>query len=443
MASMATPESFSHAVRQYDEPMVSVIIPVGPGHLEALETALDSLEAQTARRWEAVVVLDTDEEFVRYESYPYVKLFRTEAPRSGPGVARNVGVANARASLLLFLDADDLLLPDALANMLDAYEDTGNAIYSDYLGRAFVEESELADNLRKNILSREADGEVVIRYKPNEFSCITASQQPAKKPFIWNNITTLIKKDWHNAIGGFDESMESWEDIDYWWRMAWSGICFTCVREPLMVYKFYAGMRRGIGIKNFAKLLEYISNKKKGIEIMGCGCQEDNVNRPAAPNAAARIAQPEVSMSDEDMVLAKYMSPNRGLHGVRGGATRTYYGYRGGGDEFLVHKADIAAQPHMFMPIRKRIEVPGQSVTPPPPTMTEEAKELPSFFDLQALPGITPALERRMLDSGFDSRDKILSSGADMLSESVKGIGLAKANMIIDFLEGTYDGAPA
>lgn len=444
MASCATPELFSHAVRQYDAPIVSVVIPAGPGHMELLETALDSLEAQTIRKWEAVVVLDTDEEFTRHTSYPYVRLFHTPKPKSGAGVARNIGVANARAGLILFLDADDLLLPDALAYMLDAYEDTGNAIYSDYLGRAFVDEAGLAKNLQDNIVSREENGEVVIRYTPKDYDCNQAMAQPAgRKPFVWNNITTLIKKRWHDEIGGFDESMESWEDIDYWWRMAWSGICFTRVEEPLMVYKFYAGMRRGIGIKNFEQLLQHINNKKKGIKIMGCGCEDDKVSRAAVPNILAPTVSPEVNMSDEDMILAKYMSPNRGQHSVRGASTRTYYGYRGGGDEFLVHQADIAAQPHMFMPIQRRVEARASVSEPSPPAPIQEERVLPSFFDLQSLPGITPGLERRMLDSGFDSSEKILSAGPELLSEAVKGIGLTKANMIIDYLEGAYEGTLA
>jgi glycosyltransferase involved in cell wall biosynthesis len=383
MASQATPELFSHAVRQYDEPTISVVIPVGPGHLETLETALDSLEAQSVRRWEAVVVLDTDEEFTRIESYPYVRLFSTDEPGSGAGVARNIGVANSRAGLILYLDADDLLLPDALAYMLDAYEDTGNAIYSDYYGRAFVEESELADNLRKNIVSREPNGEVVIRYEPMDYDCEKAVAQPSgNKPFLWNNITTLFPRKWHDEIGGFDETMNSWEDIDYWWRMAWAGKCFTRVEEPLMMYKFYAGTRRGIGIKNFAKLLKHISEKKKGLEIMGCGCREDKSSMSAGPERASATMRMEVEMADENMVLVKYMSPNRGQHGVRGMATRTYYGYRSGGAEFLVFKADVAAQPHMFMPITRRVERQTAAVMPETPELVSEEEDKPTFFDL-------------------------------------------------------------
>jgi hypothetical protein len=48
-----------------------------------------------------------------------------------------------------------------------------------------------------------------------------------------------------------------------------------------------------------------------------------------------------------------------------------------------------------------------------------------------------------LLDSGLDTSEKILDVGAEGLSQAVKGVGLAKANMIIEYLEGTYEGTPA
>jgi len=80
-ASYATPKKQSHPVRQYDEPLISVIIPVGPGHENQAINALDSLEAQTFRRWEAIVVDDTDttgwyqKDYDILSAYPYIKYY--------------------------------------------------------------------------------------------------------------------------------------------------------------------------------------------------------------------------------------------------------------------------------------------------------------------------------------------------------------------------------
>lgn len=46
-----------------------------------------------------------------------------EQPNSGPGAARNTGAAAATASHLVFLDADDCLLPDALLTFATGNED--------------------------------------------------------------------------------------------------------------------------------------------------------------------------------------------------------------------------------------------------------------------------------------------------------------------------------
>jgi glycosyltransferase involved in cell wall biosynthesis len=135
-ASVATPiNKISHAVRQYDEPLVSVIIPVGPGHnrKDILENAIDSVEAQTFRKWELILVNDSNELLPAnfFLSYPYVRHMTTTG-KEGAGAARNWGAENARAPFLLFLDADDWLHPDCLTDMLEEWRHEEAIIYSDY-----------------------------------------------------------------------------------------------------------------------------------------------------------------------------------------------------------------------------------------------------------------------------------------------------------------------
>jgi hypothetical protein len=84
-------------------------------------------------------------------------------------------------------------------------------------------------------------------------------------------------------------------------------------------------------------------------------------------------------MDDSQYVLAKYTHPNIGQHVVMGVATQTKYGYRGGGEIFLVHKQDIAAQPHLFEVIPSEpLPIPQPSpVAPPPPVQIEAAEVVP------------------------------------------------------------------
>lgn len=281
IASRARAKRRSHPVFQRDEPVVSVIIPVGPGHEAVVKNALDSLEAQTYRSWEAVVVWDsgTLTGLTGLErSYPYARIAYSQGDFSaydiqpyivpkpvGAGRARNRGVMASRAPFLLFLDADDQLHPDAIEKMLDAYGKTGAAIYSDYVGRAVIDDlSQLAPDLQQNVIWRnERTKETNIVHHLRDFDRDYAMSQPHDPPYIWCNITTLVPRLWFDEIGGFDETMSSWEDVDLWYRMAWSGKDFHRIAEPLMLYRFTTGSRRQDGLHNWDSLLQYLRGKRK------------------------------------------------------------------------------------------------------------------------------------------------------------------------------------
>ena len=97
-----------------------------------------------------------------------------------------------------------------------------------------------------------------------EYDCERAQRQPDPKDmYIWNLITSLVPKAYHAQIGGFDESMESWEDWDYWIRLASVGKCFSRLPELLVVYRFYTGNRRETGLQQYPYLIQYLQDKYK------------------------------------------------------------------------------------------------------------------------------------------------------------------------------------
>lgn len=470
-ASMAHAPKRSHAARQYDQPVISVIIPVGIGHEKELENALDSLESQTFRKWEVVVVDDTGNDIKsRYNTaYPYVKWHETPKPESGAGVARNIGVDNSRSGLIIYLDADDFLFPTALKTMYKAWERTGDAVYSGYLGRAFiVDESELSNAVRERIIHRDGE-EKVIKYPTHDFDCTRALRAPKNPPYVWNTVTTLVPKAWHYEIGGFDENMSSWEDVLYWYEMAWSGKCFHRVDEPLMMYKFYSGSRRDKGIEQAEKLINYIEGKKskylERIHLMGCKCGGKSPEPRPLPAAAAAEGVSIEMENDNDYVLVQYISPNKGQHSVVGAASKKFYGYRAGGDTFLYRHDDLALQPHLFLKIDNMshvVRVPdaivAEELTAPEPIVVEEPsapspiegvavedlpieyQELPAEekeFDLQSLPGVTERIAVNMNKAELGTPEQILRWGIDSLL-AVNGLGKMKAEMIYNYVEDNY-----
>jgi glycosyltransferase involved in cell wall biosynthesis len=369
-ASRAKPKGYSHAVRQYDEPLISVVIPVGPGHERLVGDALDSLEAQTFRRWEAIVVWDQPSAPPKSlkNCYPYVRWAETGGNR-GAGASRNAGRLQARAPFLVFLDADDYLHPDAFTDFVDAWNKQEGIVYSDYVGRAIIGDvGALAPALRERVYQHDGKtGEAVIGYRAAEYDVGRAQEQPdPANPYLWCNVTCLVPVAWHDEIGGFDERMRSWEDVDYHWRMAKAGKCYTLVRKELLAYRFSTGGRRERGLQEHREIVEYLRAKYREIPNLGCNCGGGNGGIITPANGAATVAAlGEASMSDGDYVLSKYIHPNRGVHGVTGASTRTDYGYRAGGDVFLVHKNDIASQPHLFVPMEAL--VPPAAAPPPPP----------------------------------------------------------------------------
>ena len=101
---------------------VGVVVPAY-NHAAFLGDALDSLMAQT-RRPDRIVVVDddsSDDPASVTRRYPDVELIRQ--PNGGPSAARNRGLAALATDYVMFLDADDRLLPQAIARSLDCHRD--------------------------------------------------------------------------------------------------------------------------------------------------------------------------------------------------------------------------------------------------------------------------------------------------------------------------------
>lgn len=110
---------------------VTVIVP-GFDVAEYAQEALDSLRAQTHPHWTAVLVDDgsTDDTtrlFADAEADdPRFRFVRHDEQR-GLGAARNSGLALVETPYTAFLDADDVLRPDALSRLADTLDRTGSA----------------------------------------------------------------------------------------------------------------------------------------------------------------------------------------------------------------------------------------------------------------------------------------------------------------------------
>ncbi len=403
-ASLAQPKNnIAHPVHQYDEPLISVIIPIGPGHETQFEDALDSLESQSFRDWEAIVVWDSpdgfgisastktdihvqvDPEVARLvRAYPYVNWEFTSGGK-GAGYARNRGVEVAKAPFILFLDADDILTStNALTKMFNAWREHKQIIYSDYLGRATGELKDFQKAFKERVLNyNEKSGRAIIKYSAADFDCEKALAQPKLDKtspnmpyYLWTAISILIPKKWHDSINGFDAEMDTWEDVDYMWRLARKGYCFHRIVEPLFLYDFDAGFRRqqaiptrdDIGSQERHKArINYMRAKyeKEGAAV-GCNCGQAPANKVILNGKG--VMQ---SMAHKDELVLIEFWPVGKVKGAPYGAflksatgqtingnVIEYGGYsRKAGDQFLVHPADQAVNPKQFKLVKCRMKM--------------------------------------------------------------------------------------
>jgi predicted flap endonuclease-1-like 5' DNA nuclease len=253
--------------------------------------------------------------------------------------------------------------------------------------------------------------------------------------------------------------MESWEDWDYWLRMSRAGKCFTRVAKELVVYRFYSGTRRDIGVQENQKLLQYLRDKYKGIETMPCcGGKTRNVRVKSKVPQQQDGAEMNALPQDNDTILIVLADGNRGQHKIVGGATGKVYGYRSDGEKFYIHKNDYSARPGSFRIIEetKVVDTAPQATPPPPPKIVHEKpvevetavsaeslpvvkqltteESLPETFDLQTLPGVSADIARQLNAEGIFFPEDIMEAGVEALTR-IKGIGDARAKNIIDSIE--------
>ena len=115
------------------EPLVSVIMPAYNSS-GSLKRSVGSVKAQTVSDWELLIVDDCssdgtyDAALALSREDRRVRAFCTER-NSGPAVARNIALENARGRYAAFLDSDDEWLPEKLERQI-AFMRKKNAAFS-------------------------------------------------------------------------------------------------------------------------------------------------------------------------------------------------------------------------------------------------------------------------------------------------------------------------
>ncbi|PSR18708.1 glycosyltransferase family 2 protein [filamentous cyanobacterium CCP3] len=212
-------------------PSISVVITCyreGDLLLEAVE----SVRQQTQPPLEIVVVNDaspddrTNQVCRQLETKPDITLV-WQAQNGGPSIARNAGFAAAQGEVLVPLDADDLLPPNALAHIQQAFAEHPDAafIYGSYLCQRYPNDPRLVKAVPISLNSL---------LRARRFSLSTN----------WTLIGTApLRKSLWEAVGHSDPELgaEDLHDLEFWLRAMALPCGYYGISDVIYIWRKYLG----------------------------------------------------------------------------------------------------------------------------------------------------------------------------------------------------------
>jgi teichuronic acid biosynthesis glycosyltransferase TuaG len=199
--------------------------------------AIKSVQEQTYRDWEVVVVDDGSSDGtweLLQEAGPRVRSFRRRQA-GGPAVARNLALEHADGELVMFLDADDLLLPRYLESQLAYYE---AAVHSRAAVQGRRDEVGLVTCDARILIDEEYAPFTHLQYIPNRYAPITL-ERVLRLNVIYG--ACLVPTEVGEAVGWFDPELFGTEDYGLWIKILEAGYRAVLNEEVLAVYRRTAG----------------------------------------------------------------------------------------------------------------------------------------------------------------------------------------------------------
>lgn len=182
-------------------PLVTFVVPTYD-YARFLPEALASIVAQDAAAIEVIVVDDgsTDDPATVLRDFPQVRLIRQE--NRGLAAARNVGLEAASGTFITFVDADDRLLPGAIAIWLNLFRTRPECGFVHGSYRSV--DRQWQKIWQPHPVNLDDQGFEILLAQGNRIGC------PA---------TVMYRRDHVLEVGGFDETLTANEDYDLYLRM--------------------------------------------------------------------------------------------------------------------------------------------------------------------------------------------------------------------------------
>lgn len=231
-------------------PLVSIIIPIYNGE-KFIEETINSVLLQTYTNFELLIVDDgstdgTRERIEKIKSTDHrVNYFYQE--NNGVSMARNFGLTVSEGTLLAFLDADDVWMPENLAKKVDRI-------------------------LRSNTGLVHSDGQVI-----DVDSCAMGERMSGREGFLLDQMlewtgtqvpgpsSILVWREVIDKVGCFDENLSTSADFDFFVRVA-SHYSIGRVAEVTWKYRLHGNnMHKNIALME--KDMLYLYKKLSGLRL--------------------------------------------------------------------------------------------------------------------------------------------------------------------------------
>lgn len=200
---------------------VSVIIPAyNQGHY--LKEAIQSVLTQDYTDYELIIIDDGSQDNTRevVDSFSDARIRYLYQSNKGLTAARNTGIGLASGQYISFLDSDDIFLPEKLTALVGLLESKslvgfvfGNAYYMDENGQRLA--------LMAN----------------------SWLQNDTTQLLIGNPIhvgSVLVRLEWLENVGLFDEDNQACGDWDMWLRLAKNGCVMQYIDLPVSSYRVHS-----------------------------------------------------------------------------------------------------------------------------------------------------------------------------------------------------------
>ncbi len=258
---------------------VSIIIPAYNAAPTISETLL-SLQTQTFSDWEAIVIDDGSSD----DTFTIANQFATQDSRirvinqlnQGVSAARNFGVKEALSDWVLFLDADDWILPQHLEKLTEVLKQdaTLDAVYSGWVRVT-------------------PDGKTVNYDYSNQASQMFAA---FARSCVFAIHSCIVRRSIILDVGGFDPELPTCEEWDLWQRIARTGARFAAIPDLNACYR----MRPNSASANIRQLLY------DGLKVITQGHSPDS----RVKNSSVAYAQgmPEQELSGAFLTFACWVA---------------------------------------------------------------------------------------------------------------------------------------